>query len=201
MRSSSGFHRSCIVLILAFWLFISGGCGGGIFYDQPIHEINLSPINQNLNIHIGLVMTDEYRNAKWEKNNIILPVGENLSHHTELLMKRVFTHPAFSKATQNPSFDSTIKYIMKPKVAFIERSLGVTAFSEARTSVGVEWKITDLSGKAVWVETIKGLGVGTGGNLFTYKGNQREILQMALQDLFEKTQNAMLSSRVLRNLK
>ena len=93
------------------------------------------------------------------------------------------------------------KYTMKPKVVFIEQTFGVTAFSEAKTSVGVEWNLSDLSGNAVWVKTVKGIGLGKGGNVFTHKEHQKKRLKKALQDLFEKSQKAILTSRLLRSLK
>jgi hypothetical protein len=92
------------------------------------------------------------------------------------------------------------RYTLEPKVAFINQSFGVTAFSEARTSIGIEWKLLNNRGELVWVETIQGEGLGTPGNMFTGKERQKERFQLALQDLFQKSQKAMLNSQVLRKL-
>jgi hypothetical protein len=53
------------------------------------------------------------------------------------------------------------------------------------------------------VETVQGIGLGKVGGGFAgkRKGHEDKRLKLALQDLFEKTQKAMLSSRLLRNLK
>jgi len=202
MKKAKCFHHRYIANLFIIVIFMIGGCTH--MYKQPLHEINLTPINDKINLSVGLIMTSEFRNAKWEKKSMgdtwILPIGENLVHHTVQLIKRVFTQSMILKegvATQ----DTKVTYVMTPKVIFIEQAFGVSAFSEAKTSISVEWKLAEVSGKAVWVESIKGVGTGKAGNVFTGKEHMKERFKMALQDLFEKSQNAMLSSRLLRNLK
>ncbi|MBU1055515.1 MAG: hypothetical protein KKC46_17080 [Proteobacteria bacterium] len=193
-------HRHYITSLFLIIFFISG-CTH--LYNQPLHEINLMPVNDKINLSVGLVMTDEFRNVKWEKKEIgdtfILPIGENLAHQTEQLMKRVFANSVVLEGV-NPTQNTEIKYIMTPKVIFVEQSLGATAFSNAILSIIVEWKLTDPKGKAVWQETVKGVGTGQTGNIVTGGANMEKRFKMALQDLFEKTQEAILSSDSLRNI-
>jgi len=203
MKKNRIFHHSYIAnLLLIVVLFVSG-CTR--IYNQPLHQIDLSPINEKFNLPVGLIITNEYRNAKWEKktwdDTQILPMGENLVHHTEQLIKRVFTQSVILDESENFQQNTEVKYFMKPKVVSVEQSFGVAAFSKAKTSVCVEWNLSDISGKTVWVETVRGVGLGKSGNIYNYKGHTRKRFKMALQDLFERTQKAMLSSRLLRNLK
>ncbi len=205
MKKIRIFHHSYIANLFFIIIILSvSGCTH--MYNQPLHQINLSPINEKVDLSIGLVITNEFRNAKWEKKSSMgetwtLPVGENLVYHTERLIKRVFTHSVNLGESENSKQNTKIKYVLKPKVGFVKYSFGVTAFSDAKTSIGVEWNLSDISGKTAWVETVNGVGIGPAGNIITGDEYMRKRLKMALQDLFEKTQKAMLSSRLLRNLK
>jgi len=104
-------------------------------YEQPIHEVDLSSVKDKIDLPVQLILTDDFRNAKWEKKSMgdtfILPVGENLVHHSKRLVRTVFTQPLIPDAKDNPRGNNIeSRYILQPKVAFIEQSFGVTAFSE-----------------------------------------------------------------------
>ncbi len=134
-------------------------------------------------------------------DTFVMPIGENLVYNTKLLMKNVFTNPLIPESETDPPHNNIeVKYVLRPKVAYIKQSFGVTAFSKATTSIGIEWTLARVSGTPVWVETIKGVGVGKAGNVFTAEGHQKKRFQSALEDLFKKTQEAMLSSPLLRKL-
>jgi hypothetical protein len=197
-------HKTNYFLIFAcFLVLFASGCTHT--YKQPIHEVNLSKTKNKIDLPVRLVLTDEFRNAKWEKKSMgdtfILPIGGNLVHHTTQLVQNVFTRPLIPSSETDPrDNDIAGRYVLTPKVAFIEQSFGVTAFSEAKTSIGIEWNLIDTSGSPVWVETINGTGIGIAGNIFTGEKHQKKRLQSALQELFQNTQEAMLSSPLLRKL-
>lgn len=187
--------------IMVFLLFIVA-CT--YVHKQPIHSISLAPEENKLNLRIKLVITDDFRNAKWKKKSMgetnIMPMGENLVHHSIQLVKNVFTHPVVLDENVNSEADVGVEYILTPKLIFVKQTFGVTAFSRAKTSISIEWSLTDVSGKTTWVETINGEGIGKAGNIFTGKKHQKNRFKMALQDLFDKTQKAIVSSKLLRNL-
>ena len=192
-----------LIVVFSITAFLATGCTHT--YKQPIHEVDLTSANNKIDMAVTLVITDDYRNAKWEEQTMtdtfVLPIGENLVHHTERLIQSVFVHSVVSDA-ENKSFrnEKDVKYLLTPRVAYIEQSFGVTAFSKATTSIAVEWALTRTTGEPVWVETINGVGVGQPGNVFTAGGQQKRRFQAALQDLFQKSQEAMLSSPLLRKL-
>lgn len=175
-------------------------------YEQPIHEINLPYTEEKIDLSVKLVLTDDFRNAKWERISImgdtrILPIGDNLVHSSINLVRNVFVHPLIPGLETKPEYNTEeAKYLLEPKVVLVEQSFGVFSFSKATTSIGVEWMLTKLNGDTVWVETIKGVAVGKQGNISTAKGHQTKRFQIVLQELFESSQEAFLSSPLLRNL-
>lgn len=202
MRMIWEFYRMplvCCVLLLG----LQTACTH--LYQQPLHSVPLAEVTRKIDLPVELIVTDAFRDAKWEEHSMgdtfILPVGENLVHHAKRLTSNVFARPLLrdEDGATNPDWPSN-RYLLEPKVAFIKQSFGVTAFSEARTSIGIEWKLLNTRGESVWVETIQGEGLGTPGNMFTGEERQKERFKLALQDLFQKSQTAMLGSQVLRKL-
>ena len=177
-------------------------------YKQPIHEINLSSAQARINLPVQLILTDDFRNAKWEMSSLgstfTMPVGENLVHHTIRLVRNVFTQPLILDVKTNPQGNNIeAEYTLRPEMVFIEQTTGVSGYSESQLSIGIEWNLARKTGAPVWIETIKGVGVERQGNPFfaaQVEGYQRKRLKSALQEVFEKSQEAMLSSPLLRRL-
>jgi hypothetical protein len=96
--------------------------------------------------------------------------------------------------------NSNSNYIMTPKLVAVGQAIGVSAFSDSKLSITIEWNMVGRSGEPVWIETVTGIGIGVGGNAFTAEKHQAERVNKALNDLFHKSQLEMLSSKVLRNL-
>lgn len=200
MAKTDTYHHSGI-LVACILLWALTGCTH--LYEQPIHDISLNPTTNKVGLHVKLILTEEFRNAKWQRESMgdtwIIPIGGNLVHHSVQLMKNVFTHPMFPDDPmegKNPAAE----YFMTPKLVQFDRALGVSAFSENKTSISVEWNLSNPAKETVWVETVQGIGLGTAGNLFTHEEHKRKNLKMALQELFEKTQKILLSSEFLRKL-
>ncbi len=189
-------------LIFVALLFVPG-CTATL--DQPIHEIELAPQTGRVDLAVQLVLTDDFRKAKWEKSHAgitaVIPIGDNLVHHTTTLMQNVFTDPVIL-GHDNRAFreDIEVQYFIRPKVVFVEQSFGVSAFSKASTSIGVLWIIEKTEGTPIWAETIIGVGVGETGNAFTGEEKQKDRIRLAIQDLYQKTQVEILSSPLLRKL-
>jgi hypothetical protein len=201
MKTMKLFHWRYMIGLACTAAFLTSGCTHN--YKQPIHEINFAPATEQLDLLVALEVTDSFRNAKWEKHSMgdtfIMPMGDNLVHQTNRLMRSVFRNPIIpDEATPAEKVDAD--FVLRPKLAFVEQSFGVTAFSQASTSIGIEWNLMRKSGESVWIESIKGVGIGQAGNIFTGSHHQEKRFQAALQDLFEKSQEAMLSSQLLRRL-
>jgi hypothetical protein len=148
-----------------------------------------------------LVLTDDFRNAKYVSSafgdTFIAPIGENLIFHSINLVKNVFTEPMIPNENVYP--EASVDYILTPNIIDLISISG----SQAVTSLFVEWRLVkQSSGKALWVETIKGQASGNylsaGWSMAGDRYSKR--IKAALQDLFENTQNAMLSSSILKKI-
>ncbi len=171
---------------------------------QPIHRIDIPPVDNKINLQIGLVITEDYRNKEFiikGGDTYILPVGENLVYHSKAIVNQVFTDPIILKGNEEKKYSEKIEYYLKPKVLMTERTTGVFSFSESKTTIGVEWKLYKKEPKPLWVETIVGTGVGQSGGVFELYHILTKNMKSALQDLFAKSQKAMVSSNLLRKLK
>jgi hypothetical protein len=203
MRTSEMLSRRWTASLILPILLLSGGCTH--MMEQPVHEIDLPSVGNKIDLPVRLVLTDEFRTAQWTKSAMgdtwIVPLGENLVHDAKRVARNVFVAPIIPDDGAYRGDLGRARYRLTPKMLFSEQSFGVTAFSEAKTSIGLEWSLADESGRQVWVESVKGVGVGIGGNVFTGKKHQKLRLQKALQDLFTKSQDAMLASATLRQLK
>lgn len=190
-------------VLVCISILLSTGCTH--VYKQPIHEINLASTEEKIDLSVKLILTDDFRNAKWEKKSLgdtwILPVGDNLVHSTKELVRNVFVQPLIpDEATNLQNNTIEARYLLEPKVVLIEQSFGVWVASDASTTIGVEWTLSHLNGNKVWVETVKGVAIGKQGNIATGKRLQTTRFKLALQDLFEKSQEAFISSPLLKKL-
>jgi hypothetical protein len=191
------------LLLAILFLSLVGACTH--VYQQPIHDIPLQTTADQINVPIKLVITDDFRNAKWEKHSMgdtfIMPLGENLTHHSLILARNVFTAVVAPGDSVGALPGGEPRYLLTPRVVFVEQSFGVAAFSEAKLSIGVEWSLSKVSGEPIWVETIKGEGKGQAGNVYNGKQRMKERAEQAMRNLFENTRQAMLASSLLRSLK
>lgn len=188
-----------VTVILVLLIFVSG-CTR--LWRQPLHDISLVPIDDKINLRVKLVITEQFRNAKWEKkwpagDRFIVPLGENLVHHSKNLLKNIFLHSSIS---ENLDDEVEVDYFLIPKFVSVKQSSGFSAFSEAKMSIIVEWALKNKFGKVAWVESFQGQATGKSGTLFSAKKYQEERVKLLLQDLFQKTEKAITSSRVIRSL-
>ena len=90
--------------------------------------------------------------------------------------------------------------ILMPKFVDVSATKTLGAFSTRELTVLLEWTVKDKSGRTVWIETVQGSGRNHMGNGFTYKKDLKEIIQYAVQDLAQKSVDAMDTSLELRKL-
>jgi len=143
------------------------------------------------------MITDDLKQAKSEVHygldTIIIPMGENLVYHTEMMLRNVFTDVIISEYSNIDISKSETSYIMIPKLLFAENATGPWLWSPAKAAIAMEWKMIKRSGEKVWIETITGTYVDK-------MGGTKEAIKQAYTDLLRKSQEQMLSSKILRNL-
>jgi len=77
-----------------------------------------------------------------------------------------------------------------------DASLG--AFSDATTTIDIEWTLEGRSGDLVWVGTIRGTGVAASGNAFNARSKAEKRFQLALDDVFAKSLETLRTAPEIR---
>ena len=167
---------------------------------QPIHDIKLPQSNDKLQFPVCLMINDDILKAKLETRpsidmTIVVPLGENLAYHIETLIRNIFADVIVNYNGDISLSNGEIKYFIIPKLLLAEYIGPYPAWSTAKTTMTIEWKLVNKSGKNVWIETITGSYIGK-----WKEGNTRYFLKETFNDLLQKSQAKMLSSKILRNL-
>jgi hypothetical protein len=152
---------------------------------------------------IELIITKDFRNAEWQMHRMGSTteekLGENLVYNSEKMMNNIFTNVTYSYRPNNNLFDDTDRYLMIPKLVYFGHATGVSLFKETKTSITVRWEIVKKTGEYVWAETITGTYVGKHKQT-SIENNFQQFYKEALLDLFQKSQEEILASNLLRNL-
>jgi hypothetical protein len=159
-------------------------------------------VSDKVNLPVSLHITDELRNAKWESadrsEGDSAALGESLAESSKKLVANVFSHPAVSAEKGGVDVGQDGAYVLTPRLIFSRYVHGGSAWDEARFTLCLEWRLTTASGQVKWIDTIKGSGKSTA---FSKTGKLDDSLKMAMLDVFNKSQNAMVSSPLLRELR
>jgi hypothetical protein len=148
-------------------------------------------------IRVGLVLTQEFTEAKWEKHRLgdtfRIEVGPKLAkgvdEMTSLLFLNALSVPEVEKIPR-----SSVNAVLIPRVLFIERALGASAWGESVLSIGIEWRLEDTAGRLIWIDSVVGEGRVETGSGFTHSRNTETQIRLALEDLFGKAVTALRGS-------
>jgi hypothetical protein len=64
----------------------------------------------------------------------------------------------------------------------------------------IEWTALDRDGRTLWMQTVRGVGRGKQGTIFTTDRLHREVMQAAFDDVFNQSLKQVISSPELRSL-
>jgi hypothetical protein len=155
---------------------------------------------KKIDLSVNLCITEELKTAKWEKQSMgdtfITPIGHELAKNSSELANILFEEVVISSdGKANVSYNAkSVDAILTPRAVAIEKSRGATAFGDSIFTVALEWKLQDIKGNLVWVETINGEARTTSGNIFTAKSYSEEQFKMLFKDLFTKSFLAIRNS-------
>jgi|GEM_PF-3442365 len=154
-------------------------------------------VENKIDLRTELRLTKELREAKWEKHSMgdtfRIPLGDQLAKNSVELASTLFSRVITTNEGE-PIATAGTDAVLTPRVVLVERTLGATAFGESVLSVVLKWKLEDLSGNVVWIDSIEGEGRARSGNIFTHKANAEKQIQLLLEDLFRKSFEAIKSS-------
>jgi hypothetical protein len=158
-----------------------GGCMT-LNYDAPGRAIAL-PSAKQLPLHAQLVISDEFRQAKW-KDEFEVSVGAALVANAENLARTLFQEVSVCDANTTPR-DCVV---LTPRLVAIARDRPALATQDQRTDIIVEWTISDGAGTPIWVETVNGHGHAP-----LSRADQQ--FDAAIDDLFKKSYQEMSQAR------
>lgn len=181
LKKYAAFALLCIVTL--------GGCTSII--KPPDEPYAKYAQQEKINLSIGLNITNELRQAKWESGPWIMPVGASIAQNAEPLAQHVFKYVV--KANETEKQNQHVDAVLTPKFAYANRTLGATSHGKSIVSVKVEWNLTTPDGKLIWVDTVGGESSGSSG--WT---NPETLLRQALEELWRNSQQTMASSGVIK---
>lgn len=154
-------------------------------------------VENKIDLRTELRLAKELREAKWEKHamgdTFRIPLGDQLAKNSVELASALFSRVITTNA-EEPIATAGVDAVLTARVVLVERTVGATAFGESVLSVVLEWKLEDLSGNVIWIDSIKGEGRANSGNVFTHNANAEKQIQLLLEDLFTKSFEAIMSS-------
>lgn len=188
-----------LVSFLAITLvLLTSGCAGNFRYTIP--DVSLQgqgaefSIDKKLDIKVNLCLSDELRATK---HGDAIQLGEQLAKNSQELSEMLFESIEVTKIPIKSEVQQ-IDAILTPKVSVIERSLGATALSESIFTIVMEWKLEDADNNIIWVDSIKGEGRESTGNIFNHKSKMEQQIEKLLKDLFSKSFRLIKESQEIR---
>lgn len=187
-------YKQFAVLLLVLLFLAMTGCTHMI--NPPKEPYSQYPLQDKLNLKVGLSITDKLREAEWVKKSMgdkwVIPIGEYLVVNSEMLARHVFKNVILLKDLEKIS-SKDIEAVFTPKLVYINRTTGATSFGESIISVKVEWNLSSTDGRTIWIDTVGGESSGSTG--WT---NPEKILKRALEKMLENSQQRIMSSEVIQ---
>jgi hypothetical protein len=143
-----------------------------------------------------LVLSQEFCATKMPKGGRV-EVGKLACADFEPALRDVF--PRLTVTAEVPkTVDAQI--VLIPAFVDLAATTGMTAFSDRKLDVFLQWTAKDASGKTVWIETVRGSATHRAGTLFTYSKNFKLMVSDAVRDMASQSATKMSASPELRKL-
>lgn len=145
----------------------------------------------------------ELRDAKWELHaggdTWRLPLGENLTRNADNMARQLFTSVTLENAPNDaaiPGVDATLI----PKMTAFEQSSGAFAWTEATTSIVMQWTLKDAKNGVIWADTLRADVKGSLGTAFTRNANTDKRTAEAIEKVFHDSFAAISAAPEIRKL-
>jgi len=155
-------------------------------------------------IRVGLELPPDFCNYTYKfkgpeifSDCHIYPLGKVFCDGAEMVSKAAFTEVVVTSKGTSVSVQK-IAGTLIPQFIKIDIAGGPTSFGGFKAAIMIKWIFTDNSGKMVWVNTSRGESRITGGIPFTSEKRLSQSIEMAIDDLFQKSLESILSSYEIR---
>ncbi len=143
-------------------------------------------------LQVALVVSDELKSSKWGEKSWGGKGVNNLSDaivsHTTAMLGDMGAE--VRTATPSDHIDG-VQYYVTPVIKRAEQALGMFAWSKDRYTLALEWRVTDVKGSTVLLDTVVGEATGTGGNTFTAHDHAIAIFKDLMDDTFTKSRTLL----------
>jgi hypothetical protein len=160
------------------------------------HGQTASAADAKLPLRAALVLTPEFCSTRIKQKAERFEVGQAACVELEPALEGTFS--SLTRVAEAPS-SGDLQVVLLPRFVNAGATTKV-GFSKKIMVVLLEWTVKDLSGKTVWFETVQGSAKGGQGNLFTYKGDLRRLVEDSVKDAAQQSASKMSSAPELRKL-
>jgi hypothetical protein len=177
-------------------LLLFTGCTRVI--DVPTDVVEGYPQRDMIDLKVALRITDQLRNAKWEKRlagkTFIVPMGKAFPQNAEAVARRIFRDVVVENSETGPA-EPDVDAILIPTLVSFEETV-----NEGLTSIVFRWTLKDLNGSVIWEDTIRGGNVALdGASIFSKRKERRsKNLNTIIETTFKRSFHAISSSSEIR---
>jgi len=190
-RQRTAFARRGPLLGLASLLIVVGlFSGGGCTYRPPSETFSkYPPREKKLDLKVALDLSRPLSLPKWES---YMPVKDALERNSLALARHVFGD--VSQAAPSSAEPAAAEAVLSPQLLYFVRTTPASGPAESIIAIKVEWVLRRPDGQLIWVQTVGGESRGTGFS------DPTEMLGAALEDLFLRSEQAMVETPVIRQV-
>ncbi|MFH1349036.1 MAG: hypothetical protein ABIH58_05385 [Patescibacteria group bacterium] len=170
------------------------------------HEVSINPVRElsrkeKIPLRITLQLSPELCAYTLTKNRMgdqhIFPLGGPLCKGSEIVARAACTE-VFIISKDSVASEQKIDARLIPEIITVDYHMPQWAWEEQEAVIIVKWTLFDNAGKVLWIDTIQSKGSNKLGSTFSGLKRNRETMQMAVDDLFQKSLESILSSQEIR---
>ena len=181
------------VLVFAIIVLLAAGCTRHISIPDVSlkNQGNKYAVDSKIDLAVNLCLTDEFKTTTLRiggggVDTFVFAIGDQLAKNASELSDILFRDVVIT-GTPVPGGTKQVDAILTPRVAMIERTYGITVFSESVFTIVIEWKMENTQHNIIWMNSIKGEGRASQSKTETQ-------MRMLLEELFGKSLQAMKTS-------
>jgi hypothetical protein len=178
-------------------------CTITIDHGIPLYTVGNYPQHQKIGLKVALQLSDELRQTKWQRKALdgttwVIPLGEHLAHNAESVAKKLLSEVVVMQRVTPDASQDRVDAILTPKVLYVQQTYPMSGGSGVVLAIAIEWTLKSLDGETVWVDTVNGEGRSSAGNAFTMGARAQERTRAIMDDLFQKSFEAIASAQAIK---
>lgn len=198
--SSKNNLKICPLLCIIIIMTSLTGCG----FTHKISAKSFEELSskEKIPLHVELLLPPDFCDYKFTRQRgldwHVFPLGEAFCNGSKILANAAFTEVSVASGEAIPS-GNRIDAKLIPKLVSVNHFMPMVAWQIQEAVIIIEWKLVDINGKMIWVDTVQGKGRNKLGAVSPMGPRKvQKTMQMAVDDLFVKSLNSIISSQEIR---